>query len=74
LKKTPAVAFSGPEHSVFVVGAVTASERSETVVGWAGIEPPSPLECASAEVVMKGVNENRYLLHALLRGIQELIA
>jgi hypothetical protein len=30
------------------------------------------LNARQPEVLMKGVNENRYLLHSVLRGIQEL--
>jgi hypothetical protein len=38
----------------FVVGAAAASEHREIVIGSAGMEPPSPLDCACCRSINEG--------------------
>jgi hypothetical protein len=56
------------------VGASAASERGEVVVGWRASSLLRRLNARPPEVLMRDANENRYLLHLVLRKIQELIA
>ena len=52
------VAFSCPDRlrqwDHFVVGAAAASEHREIVIGSAGMEPPSPLDCACCRSINEG--------------------
>jgi hypothetical protein len=58
----------------FVVGAAAASEHREIVSGRRAWSLLRRLIARAAEVLMKDAKENRYLLHSILRKIQELIA
>jgi hypothetical protein len=57
-----------------VVGAAAASEHGEIVIGRRAWSLLRRLIARAPEVFMKDAKENRYLLHSVLREIQELLA